>query len=616
MAATTFKEISGSAGVKIFQTTYGNPIAGDFNNDGFEDLFVINHQNAPSLFRNNGDGTFTDVRSEMGITSSGDRHGAAWGDYDNDGNLDLFITLGANRGNNVGKKSDQLYRSNGDGTYSDVTVLAGVANSFGRGRSVNWIDFNNDGLLDLFVKNAQSLNVLYRNNGDGTFTDVASLAGLAEAPGEVSSWADYNNDGYMDLFITLGAKDQLWRNNGDGTFTEVTALAGLKALSYGQGMAWGDYNNDGNVDLYIARGYHDVANSLSWNSSHITFSDTENTEEDGIDFMTSGSEVTFDLYLNSCHEPLKVFIGERRISPSSIPFSMSASNAAGQPQYKAGQDIGFFIWIDENGWHVRWTSNGPYSYFYGKLTSNGNFLNALPVNFTTKKPSLTSTLYRNNGDGTFTDMTGIAQLVNHQNNRGAIWGDYDNDGYLDLYVVNSGSFERNKSNILYRNIGNGTFIDVTEEAKVWANIGGKGRGDGAAWIDFNNDGRLDLLVTNGWGQPIFTSGGNQSCLSPGPYFLFENAGNSNRWLKIKLVGTVSNRDCIGTKVILQAGNLRQFREMNGGGGGQFYSQGNGLIHFGLAQVNVIDSITIEWPSGITQTLRNIASNQTIDVIEK
>ena len=270
---------------------------------------------------------------------------------------------------------------------------------------MNWIDFNNDGLLDLFVKNYQSPNALYRNNGDGTFTDVASHAGIAESPGQVSSWADYNKDGYMDVFITSGAKDQLWRNNGDGTFTEVTALAGLKALSYGQGVAWGDYNNDGDVDLYIARGYNDVEDSLSWDSSHIAFSDTENTEEDGIDFIISGGEVTFDIYLNHCHKPLKVFVGKQRISPSSIPFSMVATNASGEPQYVAGKDIGFFIWSDENMWHVRWTGNGPFSYFSGKLSSNVDFLSASSVNFIRKKSSTTSTLYKNNGDGTFTDVT-------------------------------------------------------------------------------------------------------------------------------------------------------------------------------------------------------------------
>jgi ASPIC and UnbV/FG-GAP-like repeat len=614
-ASTTFKDISASAGVKIFQTTYGNPIAGDFNNDGNEDVFVSNHKSPPSLFRNNGNGTFTDIRAVSGITSNGDRHGAAWGDYNNDGNLDLFITIGGDHGNAVGTKTDQLYRNNGNGTFTDVTALSGVDNHFGRGRSVNWVDFNNDGYLDLFIKNWQTPNVLYRNNGDGTFTDVASSAGIADAPGQVSSWADYDNDGYMDLFITSGAKDQLWRNNGDGTFTEVTSLAGLKNVSYGQGVAWGDYNNDGNIDLYIARGYNDVEDSLSWNASLIAFSDVATTDEDGIDFSTSGGEVTFDLFLADCHKPGKVFIGGQRLSPSNVPFTISELDASGRPSYTPGQDIGFFIWMDENGWHIRWSSNGAYTYFYGRISTEAQFLSALPLNFTRKKPSVTATLYRNNGDGTFTDVTSVAGVGSKQNSRGAVWGDYDNDGRLDLYVVNSGSFERNKSNALYRNNGDGTFSNVTGEAKVWASVNGSGRGDGAAWVDFNNDGHLDLYVTNGWGEPIFATDRNQNCLSPGPHILYMNNGNGNNWLKIKLVGTVSNRDGVGAKVTLQAGGLKQFREMNGGGGGQFFAQGSGLLHFGLDEVSLVDSITIKWPSGITQTLTNTPANQSINVVE-
>jgi hypothetical protein len=616
MASTTFKEVSAAAGVKIFRSTYGNPIGGDFNNDGNEDVFVINHGGTPSLYRNNGDGTFTDVRPASGITSSGDRHGAAWGDYDNDGNLDLFITIGADHGNTVGAKTDQLYRNNGDGTFTDVTTLAGVANSFGRGRSVNWVDFNNDGLLDLFLKNYQSPNVLYRNNGDGTFTDVASFAGLADAPGQVSSWTDYNNDGYMDVFIGSAGKDQLWRNNGDGTFTNVTSLAGLKDLSYGQGVAWGDYNNDGNMDLYIARGYDDTEDSLAWDSSYIAFSDYQSTGEDGIDFVTSGSEVTFDLFLKGCHNPQKVFIGKQLLSPLSVPFTASVSYASGKPYYLPGKDLGFFIWTDENGWHIRWSINEPYIYFYGRLFSNGAFSNTKPLSFTRKKPFLTTTLYRNNGDGTFTDVTSTAYVGNHQNNRGAVWGDYDNDGYLDIYVVNAGTFEGNKSNFLYRNNGDGTFSNVTGEAKVWASADGRGRGDGAAWIDLNNDGQLDLYITNGWGRAILVSGENQPCLAPGPHLLYMSNGNANRWIKIKLVGTVSNRFGVGTKVIVKANGLEHFREMNGSGGGQFFSQGGSPVHFGLGQATIVESITIKWPSGLVQSLKNMNSNRTITVIEK
>jgi hypothetical protein len=612
---TTFKDISRSAGTGITRPTYGNPIWGDFDLDDNLDLLMINHGHPPALFRNDGDGSFADIRPTSGIARNGDRHGAAWGDYDNDGDLDLFITIGADQGKTVGSKTDQLYRNEGHGVFTDVTALAGVANSLGRGRSVNWVDFDKDGYLDLFVKNHQTPNVLYRNNGDGTFTDVAVAAGIADAPGDVSAWTDYDHDGDMDLFITAAAKDQLWRNNGDGTFTEVTTLAGLKEASDGEGVAWGDYNNDGYIDVYIARGYNDIEDSLVWDASHITFSDLESVQEDGLDFIALGDDVVFDLFLTGCHDPAHVFIGSRRLSPPSIPFVVSAAEASGQSDYTPGQDLGFFIWKDSDRWHIRWTSNGPTTYFYGRITSSGDVLTVVPFDFTRDTPLVTSTLYRNNGDGTFTDVTSAARVGSRQNNRGVAWGDYDNDGDLDLYVVNSGSIEGNKSNILYRNNGDGTFTIVTGEAKVWSSVQGQGRGDGAAWADFNNDGYLDLYVGNGWGRAVLAEAGNQSCLSFGPQVLYRNNGNGNAWLKVKLVGTTSNRDGIGARAVLQAGGLTLLREMTGGGGGHLYSQGNTPLHFGLGQAVLVDSLSIQWPSGIIQRVRRIQSNQSITIVE-
>jgi hypothetical protein len=479
---------------------------------------------------------------------------------------------------------------------------------------VTWVDFNNDGHLDLFVKNTDPPNRLYRSNSDGTFTDVAHAVGLADVPGEVAAWADYDNDGEMDLFTTMGATDQLWKNNGDGTFAEVTAAAGLKSLSRGQGAAWGDYNNDGHPDLYVARGYHDVEDAFSWDTAKVIFSDQESLAEDGLDFTTSGDRVSFDLYLQNCHEPSMVFVGGQRSSPTSLPLTLTAVEAIGQPHHIPGQDLGFYIWKDNTGWHLRWVSNGATTYFYGVLTSNGQFISVQPLNFARATPQIKATLYRNNGDGTLTDVTKVSGVGSTKNNRGAIWGDYDNDGFLDLYVVNSGSFAKNGANTLYHNNRDGTFRNVTEVAEVWA--GANGRGDGAAWGDFNHDGFLDLYVTNGWGQPILARQGNQECLVFGPHLLYENNGNSNRWLKVKLVGTRSNREGIGAKVWLLANGLMQWREATGGGGGQFFSQGSGPIHFGLDQADVVDALSIRWPSGITQTLTNIAPNQDITVIEE
>src|SRR5262245_10793613 len=172
----TFSNISDTAGINYFKPSYGNPICADFNNDGKLDVFVINHGKPPFLFKNEGNLNFTEVSTMSNIIAHDDFHGAAWGDYDNDGNADLFITVGADRGGMVGKKKDILYHNDGQGNFTNITDLAGVANSFGRGRSVNWVDYNNDGYLDLFLKNHKTPNILYKNNGNGNFTDVDSIA--------------------------------------------------------------------------------------------------------------------------------------------------------------------------------------------------------------------------------------------------------------------------------------------------------------------------------------------------------------------------------------------------------------------------------------------------------
>ena len=206
-------------------------------------------------------------------------------------------------------------------------------------------------------------------------------------------------------------------------------------------------------------------------------------------------------------------------------------------------------------------------------------------------------LYHNNGDGTFTDVTVASGAINVAGTLGVTWGDFDNDGYLDLYVVNTDKMA-NTPNRLFRNNGNGTFTDVASIAGVEAKKGG--RGSDATFVDYNNDGFLDLFVCNGAGAAY------------GPYLLYQNNANGNGWLKITLIGQQSNRSAIGAKLTLTAGGQTQFREYTG----QHYMAQNHIpVHFGLRRATIVDSLTIKWPSGITQTLTNIPVNQLITVTE-
>jgi hypothetical protein len=365
------------------------------------------------------------------------------------------------------------------------------------------VDYNGDSYLDIFATSFErpsggGVNLLYRNNGDMTFTDVAAEAGLTRDTIEnrTCAWADYDGDGFLDVFFTRSSG--LYKNNGDGTFTDVTAAAGIIVSDDAQSGAWGDYDNDGDLDLYVTLG--------------------EASGGRGASAAEDPDEVTEAM-------PFR-----QEITPTPTPT---------------------------------------------------------PIN---------NILYRNNGDGTFTDVTTASGAINNIDALGVTWGDYDNNGYLDLYIVNT---DFRSANRLFLNNGDGTFTDVAHEAGVEGKIR-QSRGSDASFFDYNNDGFLDLFLCNGAGT------------TTGPYVLFRNNGNSNKWLKIVLKGRQSNRSGIGAKILLTAGGQTQFREYTG----QHYMGQNYVpIHFGLGQAAIVDSLTIKWPSGVTRTLHNIAVNQTITIRE-
>ena len=365
----TFTDVTAIAGVG----DTGNGIGtawGDYDCDGDLDLYVVNYGQANILYRNNGDGTFTDVTALAGVGHSAATYGGAlWGDYDGDGHLDLYLT---NHG-----QANVLYRNNGDGTFTDNTATAGVGHT-GIGFGTASSDYDGDGDLDLYITNIWSANVLYRNNGNGTFTDVAAAAGVSAAGvgSRGASWGDYDGDGRLDLYVTnSGGANTLFRNNGDGTFTNVTAAAGVAHGGNSQGAVWGDYDGDGYLDLYVANlGGH--ANGLYRNNGDGTFT--------------------------------------------------NVATAAG---------------VDYNGWtpRVAWAdvdNDGRLDLYL----NNGSNL-----------------VYRNNGDGSFTNITTTAGVGDVTDGYSAVWGDVDVDGDLDLYVANFGA------NVLYLNNTNpavGTYLQV------------------------------------------------------------------------------------------------------------------------------------------------------------
>jgi hypothetical protein len=522
-----FRDVTGAAGIrfrheraaseqKLYTETMGAGVAWmDYNQDGWLDAFFVNsgftpyfhpeRPPQPALYRNNGDGTFTDVTEQAGIRTDGTFFfGVAVGDFDNDGFPDIYMT---------GYRHSVLYHNNGNGTFTDVTTKAGVGDDGAWATAAGWFDYDRDGNLDLFVTNYVQFDEdhpvscgenkpgyraychpdsfpgtsprLFHNNGDGTFTDVTKKAGLLNNDGKSLAvvLADLNNDGWPDIFIANDTqRNFLYLNNGDGTFRDVSYTSGA------------GFSEDGKPEAGMSADAADVRNS-------------------GL----------FDLYV------------------SHLDFELNR-------------------------------------------------------------------YYRNNGDGTFTDATASSSLgqTNYRNSSfGARFFDFDNDGWRDLVVANGHILDNialyhpsvtyAEERKLYRNLGNTKFADVTSSQDAAFRAPRVGRG--LAVGDYDNDGWLDLLFSNnGEGAQLFRNAGGS-----------EPAAQKNHWLGVRLIGTKSNRDGIGSALKLTAGDFVSYDQAKGGM--SYCSAQDPRIHFGLGEHAKVDTLEITWPSGAHEIVKNVPADQ-------
>jgi hypothetical protein len=481
-----------------------------------------------------------------------------------------------------------------DPTWTKITSDPMVTNS-GYPATGAWADYNDDGFPDLLLirLDAPGPNPLYRNNGDGSFTRVMepSLQSLVAVDG-VFCWGDFENDGYPDLFVpegrNLGLKNLLFRNNGDGTFTQITSSPVAQESGYCSGGAWGDFDRDGRLDLCVANGAAGGAsqrNSLYRNVGAGTFVPITNgpvVSEWGVYDLPVWVDVDNDgwpdLFIASddCHNRLYRNAGASgftkiTIDPLVTEYDVHWGDAA---------------WADYN-------NDGAVGVFLTTARASIGLPGLGPV-----------ALFRNDGLGHFTKMTtnDVGPLAaEHADTYVCCWGDYDNDGWLDLYLANSTAVGTNtRTDLLYHNNGDGTFTKVTRGSPV----NELGTSVGGWLVDVNHDGFLD---------PV-----NLQWLAPdnGRVRYYRNNGNSNDWLCVKCVGTSSPRSGTGTKVWVKATirgrSMWQSRVIDPGG---FANAQNFVAHFGLCDATNVDVLRIEWTSGAVQELHNVTPMQYLTVTE-
>ena len=528
--------------------------------------------------------SFVDVTKAAGINfssfSSPDKKyivesmggGVALFDFDGDGRLDIYLVNSYTVEAALAKRPRPpaaLYRNLGNGTFEDVAAKAGVADP-GWAMGVAVADYDNDGFDDLYVT-CFGPNRLYHNRGNGTFEDVTAKAGVGDPRFSTgAAWGDYNRDGYLDLFVSNyvdfkledlpqfgkgqlcqyrgvpvqcgprglpGSGDALYRNNGDGTFTDVSKAAKVDdpAGYYGLGVMWTDFDDDGWPDILVA---NDATPNYAYRNNH-----------DG----------TFT---------------------------------------EMGFPLGFAV--NENG-----VEQGSMGISIGDYDRDGR-LDVVITNFSDDY----NTIYHKNSDGTFTDVsraTKTAEVSMPYVGWGTKFFDYDNDGWLDLFIVNGhvypqiegaypgGMYRQRK--LVYRNLRDGTFTEVAQA--LGAALMEPRASRGAAFGDYDEDGDLDVIVND----------------LDGPPMLLRNDGGSKagHWISLKLVGTRSNRNAVGAKVWLKAGGLTQIDEVHSGD--SYISHSDWRLHFGLGSTTRVSEVMIQWPNGTTEKLTNLPIDKVVTVVE-
>jgi hypothetical protein len=621
-AQIAFADQSAFSGVDRSGESYGASW-GDLNGDGYPDLFASNHRQQPSLYLNLKNGRFYETAAEVlpwRNRSRADTHGASWADIDNDGDQDLLVSTG------TGNLSQLLI--NEHQRLVERTLAWGLTNSNVGGRLPVWLDYDNNKLPDFVMTQYGGVAKLYRQGPAGQFTDATTGSNLLCIRFHYAQLLDVNNDGALD-FVCSGEASfpQKIYDVGPSTWRKIYDAAApaafLPLVRQTVDSVLADFNNDGRLDLFVLGGSQLRPSGVTQSSSTHFESQLAGGIK-GFKFVTSG-KVKFDIDWNKQSEVTgvdlkRIEIGANGVHPTGIPFTLDPANTnvRGMPPKPTTQTEVPVMQIGYDAVAKRWTlilwsqltetsQQRTFSEAYLSIDSTASITGLAPTGLWTSDLPAKPTLLTNYSGG-FVDETVRANLDEPVQCVSATAGDLDNDMDVDLYLACRGAAS-NIPNIVYENLGNGTFRTVSLAGGAAGPVGiavrsGAGTADSAVIADYNVDGFLDLLVTNGFNlRPLGFGGVNK---------LFRNKGNGKRWIQLDLVGRNSDADATGARIYATAGGVRQLRIQNGAY--HRWSQDLKRAHFGLAGATTVD-LRVEWPSGSVQTFNDVATNKVYQVTE-
>ncbi|MYB00618.1 CRTAC1 family protein, partial [Candidatus Poribacteria bacterium] len=638
-----FEDVSQQAGITRIGESWGNAW-GDFDGDGYLDLWATNHRHKPSLYRNNGDGTFTDIIDRVWDANPlADTHGAAWADFDNDGDQDLIVLSGSSGGLNNKAHINQgnHFYINESGRLIEKAAQFGIDYPLLRGRTPLWFDWNRDGLLDVLLTGV-ARQMCCPADVTGTFigsTVFGQVAGKFENMNAISGFfleksvefaqlASLTKTG--NLHLILGSHSHIYPaalyEISDTPFQDVTGALAIRGGYIVQDAAVTDMNGDLLPDIFLARSIY--PSYIGQPDAHRLELNIQSTLgglsqpipiflEKGVSFKAEG-DVYFEIYsewgpqrhllkIGAVGHEITAFDGGEfiavmpnlRAATFKVRLSPDDPRVAGLKARPENERFGIYIGYDSNT--EKWTL------IYHKLPATTLIETVEPIsdveaiNFF-PFVDIRSDLLINKGIG-FEPLPPLNAAGHFPDCYSVAAGDFDNDMDIDLYVVRSSTAE-NLPNYLYENQGDGNFIHLPDTGG--ASGSKQGRGQSVTMADYDRDGHLDLFVTNGRGMYPFSEGPDQ---------LFRNLGSDNNWLQIDLEGTISNRDGIGARLFATTPDGKtQLRE--NGGGIHWAQQDQKRIHFGLAQNEKVSELGIHWPSGIVQKLKDVEVNQVLRIVEE